>query len=311
MQKRILLLGAFGQLGSELSPLLSKMGQLRATSRQDIDLLDLNALRHELQTFKPNIVVNASAYTAVDKAELPEERPKALVLNALVPEILAQHAKTENAILIHFSTDFVFDGQKGAPYLESDTTHPLSVYGSTKLQGETAIMASDCQHLIFRTGWLMGAHGQNFLKTMLRLAKEKTQFNVVMDQQGAPTSAKWLAYVSVRALQRCLDLMVNHTSPLTTYWGLYHASSAGQTTWHAYASHVIERARSLGALGLLSLENIHPIAAKDYPSLASRPLYSVLSNQKLKASFEVDSPCWRVAVEDTLGELFQSSDPRP
>ena len=287
------------------------MGQWRSIGRQEIDLLDLKALRDELQGFKPHIVVNASAYTGVDKAEEAEEGAKALVLNAQVPEILAQYSKADNAILIHFSTDFVFDGQKNTPYLESDTPHPLSVYGSTKLQGERAVMASACQHLIFRTGWLMGAHGQNFLKTMLKLAKEKTQFNVVMDQQGAPTSAKWLAQVSVRALQRCLKASVNGSSPLPPLWGLYHASSAGQTNWHAYASYAIEHARSLGALGLLSIENIHPIACKDYPSLALRPLYRVLSNQKLKASFEEDSPCWRVAVEDTLGELFQQSDPRP
>jgi dTDP-4-dehydrorhamnose reductase len=307
MQKRILLLGAFGQLGSELSPLLLKMGQLRATSRQDIDLFDLNALRHELQTFKPHIVVNASAYTAVDKAELAEERPKALVLNALVPEILAQYAKTENAILIHYSTDFVFDGQKDAPYLESDTPHPLSVYGSTKLQGETAIMASDCQHLIFRTGWLMGAHGQNFLKTMLRLAKEKSKFNVVNDQLGAPTSAKWLANVSLRALQMCLDLLDTQKSETSPFWGLYHASSSGQTTWHAYASYAIEQAKSLGAVNLLPTENIHPIASKDYSSLALRPAYSVLSSQKLTASFQLDVPCWRVAVQDTLKELLSKN----
>jgi dTDP-4-dehydrorhamnose reductase len=307
MQKRIFLLGAHGQLGSELSPLLSKLGQFRGLSHLELDLLDLNALREELQTFAPTVIVNASAYTAVDKAELKSESSNAMVLNARVPEVLAQYAKVQNAVLIHFSTDFVFDGQKNSPYLESDSPRPLSVYGHTKLQGERAILESGCQHLIFRTSWLMGAHGQNFLKTMLRLAKEKSQLNVVNDQLGAPTSAKWLANVSLRALQMCLELLDAQKPETSPFWGLYHASSSGQTSWHAYASYAIEQAKSLGVVNLLPTENIHPIASKDYPSLALRPAYSVLSSQKLTASFQLDVPCWRVAVQDTLKELLSKN----
>lgn len=307
MEQRILLLGAHGQLGSELSPLLSKIGQLRALGRAELDLLDSNSLDHELAAFKPHIVVNASAYTAVDKAELPAEHSKALIVNAQVPGALAKYAKVNKALLIHFSTDFVFDGQKGTPYLESDPPHPLSVYGSTKLEGEKAIQDSGCQHLIFRTSWLMGAHGNNFLKTMLRLAKEKTTLNVVSDQQGAPTSAKWLAKVCEQALIKCLDPAVFNSSQRSPLWGLYHASSEGQTTWHAYASYAIEQARGLGSTGLLSSEHIHPIASKDYPSLASRPAYSVLSGQKLAMTFGQKAPNWQLAVQETLREIFKEN----
>ena len=310
----ILLLGAKGQLGFELQRLLASdnpeslkpnrtlegWGQLHCLSRDELDLSDLNALSATLENLKPSVILNASAYTAVDKAQTHEDL--ANCINHLVPAALASYAKANQAILVHFSTDFVFDGLKSTPYLETDATAPLSVYGQSKRDGEMAIQASGCQHLIFRTGWLMGAHGQNFLKTMLRLAQNKTELKVVSDQLGAPTSAKWLAKASLDALQLCIE---NNQRGSSSNWGLYHASSEGVTSWHEYARQAISLAQDMGFKQTLKPEHVLSIPSVEYPLPATRPSYSVLSGEKLSQTFGIQRPFWLDAVKDVITEIRQ------
>ena len=298
---RTLLLGAKGQLGLELAKLLPhlQLGEIHTKSRAELDLLDLNALDECLHALKPQIVINASAYTSVDQAQT--QAHDAHVINHHVPKHLSSYAKSSHAVLVHYSTDFVFDGEKRSPYIETDETHPLSVYGLSKCLGEQSIQSSDCQHLIFRTGWLMGVEGQNFIKTILRLAKVKSELKVVCDQMGAPTSAKWLADISMRALKSCLTKTEIH---IPAPWGLYHASSKGVTTWHSYAQEVISYAETLGAKFNLNSEDILPIPSIEYPLPATRPAYSVLSYEKLKEIFNVEPPNWIYAVHEVLDEII-------
>jgi dTDP-4-dehydrorhamnose reductase len=296
----VLLLGAMGQLGLELKVLLSQNTNrsLIALSRKDLDLTKLDALEDCLKRIQPEIIFNASAYTAVDQAQ--SQVDSAETINHHVPERLARYAKGTKSVLIHYSTDFVFDGQKQVPYLEEDSTAPLNVYGQSKLAGERAIQNSGCQHLIFRTSWLMGSKGQNFLKTMLRLAKEKKQLRVVADQVGSPTSAKWLAQISVQALERCIsDLNTNLIPP----WGLYHASSRGEVSWHTYAKEAIVYAQQLGARHQLNTQAVIPISSSEYPLTAKRPVYSVLSQEKLKREFNIDAPDWLHEVHKVIEEI--------
>ena len=321
----ILLLGAKGQLGFELQRLLASdlqdplnpsrplesFGELHGLSRDDLDLSDLNSLNSTLKALKPKLILNASAYTAVDKAET--DASLANTINHLVPAALASYAKASQAVLVHFSTDFVFDGLKSSPYLETDSTAPLSVYGQSKRDGEIAVQASGCQHLIFRTGWLMGAHGQNFLKTMLRLAQNKTELKVVNDQFGAPTSAKWLAKVSIDALKLCLEKNNPYSSSNTSRtpssssdWGLYHASSEGVTSWHAYAKEAIAFAQHVGFAQTLKPEDVLPIPSVDYPLPATRPSYSVLSGEKLSQAFGIQRPDWVDAVHEVITDIYQT-----
>ena len=310
----ILLLGAKGQLGFELQRLLVSdiqdpikssrplegFGELHSLSRDELDLSDLNALNSTLKALKPGLILNASAYTAVDKAQT--HASLANTVNHLVPAALASYAKATQAVLVHFSTDFVFDGLKSTPYLETDVTAPLSVYGQSKRDGEMAIQASGCQHLIFRTGWLMGAHGQNFLKTMLRLAQNKTELKVVSDQLGAPTSAKWLAKASLDALQLCIE---NNHRGSSSNWGLYHASSEGVTSWHEYARQAISLAQDMGFKQTLKPEHVLALPSVEYPLPATRPSYSVLSGEKLSQTFGIQRPFWLDAVKDVITEIRQ------
>ncbi|MEI7740582.1 MAG: dTDP-4-dehydrorhamnose reductase [Betaproteobacteria bacterium] len=324
----ILLLGAKGQLGFELQRLLVSdiqdpmnpsrplegFGELHSLSRDELDLSDLNALNSTLKALKPGLILNASAYTAVDKAQT--HASLANTVNHLVPAALASYAKATQAVLVHFSTDFVFDGLKSTPYLETDPTAPLSVYGQSKRDGEIAIQDSGCRHLIFRTGWLMGAHGQNFLKTMLRLAQNKTELKVVSDQFGAPTSAKWLAKVSIDALKLCLEKNTpvsssnnssSHSS--SSDWGLYHASSEGVTSWHKYALQAIGFAQHIGFAQTLNPEHLLPIPSVEYPLPAKRPSYSVLNGEKLSQAFGIQRPDWVDAVHEVITEISQNKLP--
>jgi dTDP-4-dehydrorhamnose reductase len=276
-----------------------------------LDLSDLNSLNSTLKTLKPKLILNASAYTAVDKAVT--HASLANTINHLVPAALASYAQASQAVLVHFSTDFVFDGLKSTPYLETDATSPLSVYGQSKRDGEIAVQASGCQHLIFRTGWLMGAHGQNFLKTMLRLAQNKTELKVVSDQFGAPTSAKWLAKVSIDALKLCLEKNNPYSSSNTSRtpssssnWGIYHASSEGVTSWHAYAKEAIAFAQHVGFTQTLKPEDVLPIPSVEYPLPATRPSYSVLSGEKLYQAFGIQRPDWVDAVHEVITDIHQT-----
>lgn len=292
---KILLLGKNGQLGWELQRSLAPLGELIALDRHDGgDLSNSEALIATVRALKPLVIVNAAAYTAVDKAE--REPELARQINALAPARLAQEAKASGAFLIHYSSDYVFDGSGGAPRDEAAATGPLSVYGETKLAGEVAIRASGCQHLILRTSWVYAARGANFAKTMLKLAAEREQLKVVADQIGAPTGADLLADLTAH--------MLRATLARPELGGSYHAVAAGETSWHAYASFVIELARARGQVLRVAPDQVLAIPTSDYPTPAKRPLNSRLSTAKLQQRFNLVLPDWRVGVERMLTEIL-------
>lgn len=292
---KILLLGKNGQVGWELQRALAPLGELLAFGHADADLENLDRLRETVRTARPDIIVNAASYTAVDKAESEPDRARRI--NAEAVGLLAEETAQSNAWLVHYSTDYVFDGEKKTPYVEDDTTNPISVYGRTKLQGEQAIRASGCRHLIFRTSWVYATRGGNFAKTMLRLAKERDKLRVVADQHGAPTSAELIADVTALALHRL-------TAPQgTALSGTYHLVASGETTWHEYAQFVIGLARSKGIALKAAPENVEPIPTEAYPVPAKRPKNSRLDTTKLAAAFDLHLPDWRFHVQRMLDEL--------
>ncbi|MRT60342.1 dTDP-4-dehydrorhamnose reductase [Pseudomonas sp. CAH-1] len=298
---KILLLGKNGQVGWELQRALSVLGEVVALDRHLAatpygelkgDLSDLESLRTTIRAVSPQAIVNAAAYTAVDKAE--SERDTAHLVNSLASQVMAEEAKRLDAWLVHYSTDYVFDGTGTTPWKETDSVAPVNFYGATKLEGEQLIQASGCKHLIFRTSWVYAARGNNFAKTMLRLAKERTALNVIADQVGVPTGADLLADVAVAALQQAW-----HKAELS---GIYHLVPTGETTWHAYASYVIDFARSHGEV--LVVEAVNPIATTEYPTPASRPLNSRLDTAKLRNSFTLHLPDWQSGVTRMLMEAL-------
>jgi dTDP-4-dehydrorhamnose reductase len=291
MMQKILLLGANGQVGHALQTTLKPLGEVVCCTRADLDLSSLAAQPDTLdllvQRVKPTIIVNASAYTAVDRAEAEPEL--ANLLNAQVPGMLGAAAQKLGACVVHYSTDYVFDGKKAGAYQESDQTNPLSVYGRSKLEGE---------RILSRTSWVVGAEGGNFLKTMLKFAQERDALRIVSDQQGAPTSAKLLAQSTADILRLMAEQPA--TDPR---WGLYHLVAAGQTNWHAYASHVIAQARQLGWPIKIKDEAITPILTAEYPVAATRPLNSVLDTSKIRKTFGLTLPDWQVGVDEVLQTL--------
>ena len=298
---RILLLGKNGQVGWELQRALGVLGEVVALDRHRADtaygelagdLSDLDSLRATIRAVAPQVIVNAAAYTAVDKAE--SERALAHTVNALASEVMAQEAKRLDAWLLHYSTDYVFDGSGQAEWTETDTVAPVNYYGATKLEGEQLIQASGCKHLIFRTSWVYAARGNNFAKTMLRLAKDRDELSVIADQTGVPTGADLLADVAVAALQQALR------NPLLA--GIYHLAPAGETTWHEYASYVIDFARKQGET--LKVTSVKPISTSEYPTPAKRPSTSRLSTAKLRNSFSVHLPDWQSGVTRMLMEAL-------
>jgi dTDP-4-dehydrorhamnose reductase len=298
---KILLLGKNGQVGWELQRALSVLGEVIALDRHPAttpygtlagDLSDLAGLREAIRSVSPQVIVNAAAYTAVDKAE--SDRELAHIINALASQVMAEEAKRFDALLVHYSTDYVFDGTGTSPWKETDAVAPVNYYGATKLEGEQLIVASGCKHLIFRTSWVYAARGNNFAKTMLRLAKDRTSLNVIADQIGVPTGADLLADVAVAALQKAL---VN-----PALCGIYHLAPAGETSWHAYASYVIDFARANGEV--LAVEGINPIPTAEYPTPASRPLNSRLATEKLRDSFSLHLPDWQSGVTRMLMEAL-------
>ncbi|MDC8774404.1 dTDP-4-dehydrorhamnose reductase [Roseateles albus] len=292
---RILLLGKNGQVGWELQRALAPLGEMIALDRHDSgDLADSQCLLAKVKAITPQVIVNAAAYTAVDKAE--SEPALAGQINATAPGLLALEAKAMGALLIHYSTDYVFDGSGDQPRDESAATAPLSIYGSSKLAGEDAIRASGCQHLILRTSWVYAARGGNFAKTMLRLAAEREHLKVISDQIGAPTGADLLADLTAHMLRATL------AKPALS--GTYHAVAGGETSWHAYAQHVIEFARAKGVPIKVSASQILAIPTADYPTPARRPLNSRLSTDKLQAAFGLTLPAWQVGVERMLTEIL-------
>jgi len=297
---KILLLGANGQVGWELRRSLATLGEVIALVRDPKrnldglcgDLEDPTGVAATVRAVKPDAVVNAAAYTAVDKAESDAER--AAVVNSDAPAALADAVVATGAMLVHYSTDYVFDGSGTSPWRESDTTGPLNVYGATKLAGEQAIQASGCRHLIFRTSWVYAARGSNFAKTMLRLAAERDSLAVIADQFGAPTGAELIADVSAHCLLRA------QADP--TVDGLYHLAAAGETCWNGYARHVVGYAHGRGVALRAGPDSLDPIATSDYPTPATRPLNSRLDTGTLRTAFRLTLPDWRDGVDRMLAE---------
>lgn len=283
---KILLLGAHGQLGRSLAPLLASFGELQALSRAELDLGDLAALRRVLQTERPQLVVNAAAYTAVEQAE--REPARAFALNAEAPAELAEEAAALGAWLLHYSTDYVFDGRLGRPYRETDACAPLNVYGHSKLSGEQAIAAGG-QHLILRTSWLYSRHGDNFLLTMQRLLRERAEVRVVADQLGNPTSCAALAAASAALVAR---IAAGNPGP----GGLYHASCSGAASWYDLAQAIATDLRGHGE----TCARLLPIAAAEYPSAVARPADSRLDCSALARDWAVTLPDWRTALAACL-----------
>ena len=301
MTHTILLLGANGQVGHALQTSLNSLGKVVACTRAQLDFDQTpeqfgRALGALMQQHQPTVVVNASAYTAVDRAQTEPELAQRM--NALAPGLIAQAAQAAGACVVHYSTDYVFKGDQLTPYVETDATAPQSVYGQSKLAGEQAVASGCARHLIFRTSWVVSAHGGNFLKTMLKLAQERDALSVVSDQVGAPTSAALLALITTQVLQALLA-----QPGLDPRWGLYHLTASGHTNWHAYACYVIAQARRAGWPIKVQDEAIKPIATKDYPVAAARPLNSRLDTGKLCQAFGLTLPDWRVGVDEVLRAL--------
>lgn len=296
---KILLLGKNGQVGWELQRALAPLGELVALDREGKDGMcgDLSRpddLPRTVRDLAPDVIVNAAAYTAVDKAE--GDADQARRINAEAVGALAAEAARLDALLVHYSTDYVFDGSGATPWREEDAPAPLSVYGRTKLEGEQSIVASGCRHLIFRTSWVYAARGHNFARTMLRLAAERERLTVIDDQHGAPTGAELIADVTAHAIRA--------TMPRPELGGLYHLAASGETTWHGYATYVIEQARALGRS--LAVQEIAPIPTSAYPTPATRPLNSRLDTSRLTAAFDLTMPHWSGGVARMLHEILES-----
>ena len=298
---KILLFGRNGQVGWELQRSLAPLGELVAldshSPEQCGDFTDLEGIVRTVRAVAPDVIVNAAAHTSVDKAE--SEPELARTINALAPGVLAREAKLGNAWLIHYSTDYVFDGSGDQPRLETDAVAPLNVYGSTKLEGEQLIQQSGCSHLIFRTSWVYAARGGNFARTMLRLAGERDSLNVINDQFGAPTGADLLADVTahaIRAARRQKELS-----------GLYHLVAGGVTSWHGYASFVLDFARRAGMQLKVAPDAVKPVPTAAYPTPARRPLNSRMDATRLQHSFELRLPSWQQGVERMLSEVLEKS----
>lgn len=296
---KLLLIGKNGQLGFELQRALAPLGQVTALDRQTCDLADPEAIRCAVQGTQPDIIVNAAAYTAVDTAE--SEPDQANAVNAVAPGIFGEEAKKLGALVIHYSTDYVFDGKLNRPYTENDTPNPQSVYGLSKLAGEIAMQQSGVRHLIFRTSWVVGAHGGNFAKTILRLARERETLNVVADQWGAPTTAALIADVTATAISGYQQ------SNKPELLGIYHLAAAGETNWHQYAQHVVRRALANGMALKLQPEAIHPITTAEYRLPAPRPANSRLNTEKLRDTLDINLPDWQTALNSVLSKIFQQS----
>jgi dTDP-4-dehydrorhamnose reductase len=297
---KILLLGKNGQVGWELQRSLAPLGEVLALDRHSVaycgDLSKPEQLAQTVLAYKPDVIVNAAAHTAVDKAESEPELARGL--NTDAPAALAKAAAQVGAWLVHYSTDYVFDGSGTHARQEVEGTGPLSVYGQTKLDGEKAIVASGCKYLIFRTSWVYAARGGNFAKTMLRLAQERDKLTVIDDQHGAPTGADLIADVTAHAIRRVLN------TQNIAFCGVYHLVASGETTWHGYASHVIEAAKRMSPELAWKATEIAPVPTSAFPTPATRPLNSRLSTAKLQQAFGLVLPPWQQGVDRMLAEIL-------
>jgi dTDP-4-dehydrorhamnose reductase len=289
--KKILILGKQGQIAWELQVTLATLGNVTVLGSQELDLASPERIEELVRAIQPDIIVNAAAYTAVDKAEQEPELCKSI--NAIAPGILAQLARESQALLVHYSTEYVFDGDRTTPYLETDRTNPLGVYGASKLAGEQAIIQADCPHLILRTTWVYGNRGKNFLLTILRLAAERSELKIVSDQVGAPTWSRAIA-------EATSQIIAQSSRDWSELRGLYNLSGGGKTSWHGFASEIVTKYRSQYPDRPLTVENILAIPASEYPTPAQRPANSVLDNSKILADFGVQLPDWQVS----LGQMF-------
>jgi len=293
----ILLTGKHGQLGFELQRSLAPLGEIHAVDVADCNLADAEPIRTLVREIKPDLIVNPAAYTAVDRAE--SEPGLARAINTDAPGILGEEAQKLGAWVIHYSTDYVFDGARQGAYVETDATNPQSVYGTTKRDGELALQRSGCRSLILRTSWVVGAHGGNFARTMLRLAAERESLNVVADQWGAPTSAALLADVTAQLVGRARREELDDFP-----FGLYHVAAGGETNWCDYARFVIERAVAAGQPLKLGPENIRAITAAEYPTPARRPSNSRLDTSLFRSTFGLELPDWRSGVAHVLDQVL-------
>jgi len=290
----ILLFGKDGQVGHALQRTLLPLGSLTALGRRQADLENPDALQGILQQHRPDVIVNAAAYTAVDQAE--GEPQRAHTINAAAVAQMATYARDHNALLVHYSTDYVFDGAQEQPYRETDAPNPINVYGRSKLAGEAAIAASGCRHLILRTSWVFSAHGDNFVKTILQLARASAQLSIVADQIGAPTSNELIADVTALALAAL------HREALAS--GLYHLTAAGQTSWHGLACHVIAHPQARGLRLALTPAQIHAIATADSPQPARRPANSRLNTDKISQALGLELPDWTLHTDRCVSQLI-------
>ena len=308
MSLRLLITGANGQVGWHLQRTLAPLGEVMAIDVEQVDLTDLDAVTRAVREFEPDVIANAAAYTAVDKAE--SEPELAYAINVAAPAQMAEECARTGSLVIHYSTDYVYDGSKSGPYEEDDATGPLSIYGQTKLEGDRAIMASGCAHIILRTTWVYDVRGKNFLRTVLRLAREKEELRMVGDQYGAPTWARSLAESTAIVLARLLE-----RNSVTGSWqsGLFHLTAAGQTSWAGFAQAILEDYDALldwpaetGEFGgELKAKRVVEITSDQYQTPARRPRNSVLSNAQIQAAFGIVLPDWRTQLQLALQDAIR------
>lgn len=296
---KILLFGKAGQVGWELERSLAVLGDVTVLGSRSTHMCgnfeDLDGIRASIQAIKPDVIVNAAAQTAVDKIE--SEPALADLVNAQAPALIAEEAKKLNALFVHYSTDYVFDGSGNSPWVETDVTNPLSVYGKTKLDAEQKIMAVGGRYLIFRTSWVYAARGRNFAKTMYKLAKERESLNVIADQIGAPTGAELIADVTAQAIPVAIE-----NASVT---GIYHLVAGGEVSWHGYASFVLDYCRDRGVTFMTPKDAVMPVPTTEFPTAAARPLNSRLNTQKLQTTFNLNLPHWQDGVIHMLDEFLE------
>jgi dTDP-4-dehydrorhamnose reductase len=296
-KRRILIVGSAGQLGVELQKSFAGAGSITAVDLPTVDITNADQFRAFIRETNPDVILNAAAYTAVDRAE--SEQAIAHAVNAEAPRIMAEECLRSNALLVHYSTDYVFDGSNTGPWIETDTPNPLSVYGATKLAGEQAVESVGGRYLIFRTSWVYGSHGKNFLLTMLRLGQERDQLSIVDDQIGAPTTSRELAGATHTIVR---GIMSGQFGEPASWAGLYHMTCSGSTSWFGFADAIFTRASELMGANAPTLT---PILTSAYPTPAKRPHNSVLSNEKLKARFGVALASWESALDDVFEALLK------
>ncbi len=297
--RKILLTGKNGQVGWELQRTLAPLGDVVAVSHREMDLADPDSIRSVIRQVRPDLIVNAAAYTAVDKAE--SEPDLAMAINGVAPGIMAEEAKRLNAAMVHYSTDYIFDGTKTDPYSEADAPNPLNVYGRTKLAGERAVQAAGVPYLILRTSWVYGARGRNFLLTILRLARERSELKIVEDQVGAPAWSRMLAEMTSQIVAQYFSPLCRQAISISDVSGVYHAVSVGSTSWYGFAAKILE---SAPGHALQAMPKLIPIPTSDYPLPAKRPRNSCLSNEKLTRTFGLAIPAWEKSLALCLREMY-------